>query len=118
MIGHPARQTSYRSDPKRAIAALGQRVNLPGGQPVGRAEHPELPPVVAEESVLGAHPEESRTILQDGIRVQVGQTIILAVQFETVALGEQWARRKDQAQQSRDGQIPHWSWIGGNGRFL
>src|ERR1035437_9085632 len=88
------RQPLGGTGPDLPIRRLVQRLNLHRGQALRLRIGAELPAIVAEQAILRAHPEESGTVLHQAVNVQVGQTRVLSVLLEAVALPRQDARQE------------------------
>src|ERR1035438_5458574 len=72
--------------PDLSLRRLVQNRNLHRGQPLLLGIGAKLPAIVTEQTVLRAHPKESRTVLHQAVNIQVGQPRILSVLLKTVAL--------------------------------
>ena len=86
MIALEARHAVAGSDPKNSIRALMQRRDFRARQTVAVEITLELTSVEPEESVLRSNPKEPQAILHNGLNHQIGESFVLTVIFEEIAL--------------------------------
>ena len=90
-----ASQPAVGADPQRSIRTFIQRLYARARQPVAGSECGKVIAVVTVQAILGAHPQESRAILQHRLDRQVLQPLLFAVELEIVALSP-CGRRSEQ----------------------
>ena len=76
------RQAKPGPYPQRPVNRFMQRFNMRIGQPVGFPKSRETIPVIPEQSVLRAHPQEPSPVLKNDLHRQALQAFFFAVEFE------------------------------------
>ncbi len=89
MVAASARDTDSRAHPQRPVHRLMHRFDARSGNTVVFSKPDKTVAVVAKQTVLGAHPQESRAVLDDRLYRQILESLFLSVELEVIALTRQ-----------------------------
>src|ERR1039457_5684612 len=88
-----------KTHPQHSIRRFRQGADICARQAVALAVGPKCLPVISKQAVLGSHPQESITVLEQAFGCEVGQALRLPVGLEHESLRRGWEGEDEETEE-------------------